>query len=220
MKLKLLSVIVAATAAASSTSNAVVIALGGVANTATSIGLITLDPDGAGANPRAAVSGYAIFVSVTSSLSGVDTSMNSLLASGTTTKSQFDTALSTLIGSTSATSPGIVRNATFTNGVLTSSGNVELGSISNKTYLFLVSEANSYITGIGAYTGANVPSTGAVTFNSANAGDTLGVGTSVLAAASGGLPISGFQLAYAVPEPSAALLGAVGALGLLRRRRN
>jgi hypothetical protein len=41
----------------------------------------------------------------------------------------------------------------------------------------------------------------------------------VLTAASGGQPISGFQLA-AVPEPSAALLGALGALGLLRRRRN
>ena len=30
----------------------------------------------------------------------------------------------------------------------------------------------------------------------------------------------GFRMAVAVPEPSAALLGAIGALGLLRRRRN
>ena len=41
----------------------------------------------------------------------------------------------------------------------------------------------------------------------------LGVGTSTYSATG----TSGFQL---VPEPSAALLGALGALGLLRRRRN
>ncbi|MBJ7284451.1 MAG: PEP-CTERM sorting domain-containing protein, partial [Akkermansiaceae bacterium] len=41
----------------------------------------------------------------------------------------------------------------------------------------------------------------------------LGVGTSVGSA----VGTSGFQL---VPEPSAALLGALGSLGLLRRRRN
>jgi hypothetical protein len=32
-------------------------------------------------------------------------------------------------------------------------------------------------------------------------------------------PVSSFQLVNAIPEPSAALLGAIGALGLLRRRR-
>ncbi len=217
MKIKLLSLFVAVTAAVTSTSNAVTVALAGISNS--SVGLITLDPDGVGANPRAVVSGYAIFVSVTGDLSGVSTSMNSLLASGTSTKSQFDSSLSSLIGTTSATRPGVVRNATFTNGLLTSTGNVDLGSQGNKTYLFLVSESNSFITGIGAYTGTNVPAGGAVTFNPTNAGDGLGVGTSVLAAASGALPVSGFQLAAAVPEPSAALLGAFGVLGLLRRRR-
>jgi hypothetical protein len=218
MKLKLLSIFVAATAAATSTSSAVTVALAGIANT--SVGLVTLDPDGAGAALRATASGRAIFVSVTDALTGVSASMSTLLASATSTGAQFDTALATLIGSTTATDPGIIRSTTFTNGVLASTGNVDAGAQSNSTYLFLVAEAGGFITGIGAYTGTNVPAGGAVTFNPTNAGDSLGVGTSVLAAAGGGQPISGFQLAAAVPEPSAAMLGALGALGLLRRRRN
>ena len=223
MKIKVLSIFVAATAAFTATSNAVTVALAGVTNT--SIGLITLDTDGAGSSPRAVVSGRAIFVSVTDALTGVSTSMDSLLSSASSTPAQFDSALTTLIGATTATDPGVVRNATFTNGVLTSSGNQELGTVSNKTYLFLVAEAGGFITGIGAYTGSNVPSSGAVTFNPTNAGDTLLVGTSVLAAATttpSVQPISGFQLksAVVVPEPSAALLGSLGALALLRRRRN
>ena len=219
MKIKLLSMFVAATAAFTATSNAVTVALAGVANS--SIGLITLDPDGSPAI-RDAVSGRAIFVSVTDALTGVSSSMNTLLASASTLPGAFDTALTALIGATSSTDPGVVRNATFTNGIIASTGNAALGDIANKTYLFLVAEAGGFITGIGAYTGANVPSSGAVTFNPTNAGDSLGVGTSVLAAAtvSPVQPISGFQLAAAVPEPSAALLGAIGALGLLRRRRN
>jgi len=220
MKIKVLSIFVAATAAFTATSNAVTVALGGIANT--SVGLITLDADGVGSSPRATVSGRAIFVSVTDALTGVASSMNTLLASANSTSAAFDTELATLIGATTLTDPGIVRSTTFTNGALTSTGNQELGTVSNKTYLFLVAEAGGFITGIGAYTGSNVPSSGAVTFNPTNAGDTLLVGTSVLAAAtvSPVQPISGFQLASAVPEPSAALLGALGALGLLRRRRN
>jgi hypothetical protein len=217
MKIKLLSMFVAATAAFTATSNAVTVALAGVANT--SVGLVTLDTDGVGSSPRAAVSGRAIFVAVTDALTGVSDSMYTLLASATSTPGAFDAALTALIGATSSTDPGIVRSTTFTSGLLSSTGNQALGDIANKTYLFLVAEAGGFITGIGAYTGANVPSTGAVTFNPTNAGDSLLVGTSVLAAAAGGQPISGFQLASAVPEPSAALLGALGALGLLRRRR-
>lgn len=210
----------AATAAFNVTSNAAVISVAGIANT--TVGLITLDNDGLGANPRATASGRAIFVSVTDALVQADvfSSMNTLLASSTSTAAQFDSALALLIGATSSTDPGIVRSTTFTNGVLASTGSVELGSVGNKTYLFLVAEAAGYITGIGSYTGSNAPASGAVTFNPAGSGDTLGVGTSVFAAASGGQPVTGFQLAYAVPEPSAALLGALGALGLLRRRRN
>lgn len=232
MKLKLLSIFVAATAAITTTSNAAVVALTGIANSTTTIGLITLDPDNeapfppgqvTNTAPRTVVSGSAIFVSVTDALvqANVFASMNSLLASTTSTITQFNTALSTLIGTTSSTDPGIVRTTTFTNGVLASVGNVQLGDVGNKTYLFLVALDGGFITGIGAYTGSNAPASGAVTFNPAGSGDSLGVGTSVLAAATADpvQPVSGFQLAAAVPEPSAALLAALGALGFLRRRR-
>jgi hypothetical protein len=219
MKVKLLSVILAASAVFTSTSSAVIVALGGVANT--TVGLVTLDTDGAGATPRAVVSGRAIFVSVTDALTGVSASMDTLLSSSQSTPAQFDSALATLIGVTSSTDPGIVRSTTFTNGVLSSTGNQEVGAVSNRSYLFLVAESGGFITGIGAYTGANVPAGGGLIFNPAAAGDTLGVGTSVLAAATTDpvQPISGFQLATAVPEPSVALLGALGVLGLIRRRR-
>jgi len=60
---------------------------------------------------------------------------------------------------------------------------------------------------------ATVPSLGSVVMNSGSMAD-LGVGTSVYSATG----TSGFQLAF-VPEPSTALLGMLGALGLLRRRR-
>ena len=85
-----------------------------------------------------------------------------------------------------------------------------------------MAESGGFITGIGAYTGSNAPASGAVTFNPAGSGDSLGIGTSVFAAATTGptQPVSGFQLKSAIPEPSTALLGAISALGLLRRRRN
>jgi hypothetical protein len=222
MKTKLLSVLVAATAAFSGTSGAVTLALSGISNG--TVGLITLDTDGAGPELRTTVSGRAIFVSTTSELTGVSASMATLLGSANSTPAMFDTALATLIGVTDpATSPGIVRSATFSAGAMTSTGNVQLGNVANKTYLFLVAESGGFITGIGAYTGSNVPAAGSVTFNPAFANDGLGVGTSVLAAATASpvQPISGFQLApaVAIPEPSTMLLGALGALGLLRRRR-
>ncbi len=225
MKIKLISVFVAATALITSNSNAVTLALTGVSNT--SVGLITLDADSAGAAPRAAVSGRAIFVSVTNSLVDVAASMNTLLASLTTTPGAFDTALNGLIVGNNtleaATNPGIVRSTTFASGAFTSTGSVQLGNSGNKTYLFLVAESGGFITGIGAYNGSNVPTSGSVTFNPTFATDGEGVGTSVFSAAIVGppaQPISGFQLAaVAVPEPSAAFLGAIGALGLLRRRR-
>ena len=225
MKIKLLSFFMAATVVSTTVSNAAVISVAGIANSTNNIGLITLDPtETPSVALRSTVSGRAIFVSVTDALVGVASSMDTLLASTSTLPAAFDTALATLIGSTSSTDPGVVRNATFTNGVLASTGTVQLGDVGNKTYLFLVSESGGVITGIGAYTGSNAPASGAVTFNAAGSGDSLGIGTSVFAAAttSPTQPASGFQLKSAVaaiPEPSAALLGAIGALVLLRRRR-
>jgi MYXO-CTERM domain-containing protein len=79
--------------------------------------------------------------------------------------------------------------------------------------MILSGESGGLVNAIGAYKGPIVPSLGAVTFNPTNSSDSIGIGTSVFTA---GSPNSGFQL---IPEPSAALLGALGALGLLRRRR-
>lgn len=229
MKLKLLTTIFATTAALSSISNAVTVTVAGFANA--SVGLITVDTDGAGSNARAVASGSVIFVSVTTALTNasISESMNTLLASTTSTKSQFDTSLNSLISGSNtiaaATNPGIILGAgrAFTDGAISppTVTNREGGSAGNFTYLFLVAEQAGFITGIGAYTGPSIPSiAGTLTFNPTSSND-IGVGTSVLAAATTNptQPISGFQLAAAIPEPSAALLGAFGALGLLSRRR-
>jgi len=61
---------------------------------------------------------------------------------------------------------------------------------------------------------ADVAAAGGPTFNAA-----LGTGVS-LVASTGATFTPGTSTITLVPEPSAALLGAVGALGLLRRRRN
>jgi hypothetical protein len=230
MRLKLITTLLAASAALTSISSGVTVTVAGFANT--TVGLVTLDKDGAGPELRAAVSGQAIFVSVTTALTGVSASMETLLGSTTSTMAQFNTALGSLISAgnviEASTNPGIIAGAsrTFTNGAIspaTVTGR-QGGSAGNFTYLFLVAEEAGFITGIGAYTGPSIPSlAGTLTFNPTNANDGLGVGTSILAAATTGpvQPISGFQLApvNAIPEPSTMLLGALGALGLLRRRR-
>jgi len=109
--------------------------------------------------------------------------------------------------------PGVVRsNIAFTNGAVTSGGNTEMGAAGNKTYVWMESNtggAASY----GLFQGPVVPGLGAVTLNSATMTEDL-IGTSTYSATG----TSGFQLA-SIPEPSAALLGVIGALGLLRRRR-
>jgi hypothetical protein len=208
-KTKLAAIVIAATAAMSGVSSAVSLSLLGFANT--SVGLITLE----GATGQ---SGRAIFIATTADINtSIFNNLNPLLVAGTTS-AQLNTALATAIGTTSGTSPGIVRTFNFSGSAMSTTGSVELGAIGNNTYLVLVSETGGLVNGFGAYTGADVPSLGSVTFNPANAGDSIGIGTSVFAGPAGPAA-SGFQLA-AVPEPSAALLGALGALGLLRRRRN
>lgn len=200
-KLSLVAIMVATTAALSGVSSAVTLSLTGLSTSAT--GLITLSGN--------TVSGRAIFVSTTADISASTFNLLSPLLTGETSSAEFDAALASAIGTTTGGSPGIIRTATFTNGALTSTGTAEFGDVGNKTYMFLVAESAGNVSGFGSYTGANAPSLGAVTFNPGTAGDSIGIGTSV----------SGFQLApvVGIPEPSAALLGAIGALGLLRRRR-
>jgi hypothetical protein len=219
---KILLSIALASVCSSSSLHAVTINLAGIANTTNNIGLIT------NSTRTATFSGRAIFVSVTNQLTGVSTSLDALLTTTSTSSATFDSTLASLIASTnptlaSTTNPGIVRSVNFTNGVLSTTGNQEMGSIGNRTYMFLVAESGGFVQALGAFTGVNVTSPGTVTFNSSFAGDSLGVGTSVFAAATAGPPAtvaSGFQLVSAIPETSTSLLGAIGALALLRRRRN
>jgi len=207
-KTKLAAIMIAATVAMSGVSSAVVLSLNAFANG--SVGLI-------GLQGNTAQAGRAIFITSTTDISGaIFSNLNSLLAGvSPTTSATFNAALAAAIGGTSATSPGIVRTANFAAGAISSLGNTELGAVANNTYFVLVSETAGNVNGFGAYRGTAVPSLGAVTFNPTNAQDGIGIGTSVLASG------VGFQLAPVViiPEPSAALLGAIGALGLLRRRR-
>ncbi|MEK7953506.1 PEP-CTERM sorting domain-containing protein [Luteolibacter soli] len=120
---------------------------------------------------------------------------------GITTRAAFEA----LIGA----DPGAVRGpVAFTAGAFTSSAATEMGAVGNNTYLFLESAG-----GFGIFQGPTVPSLGAVTMNPANMIEDL-KGTSTLTNVSG--TNSGFQL---VPEPSIALLGALGVFGLIRRRR-
>jgi hypothetical protein len=165
-----------------------------VANTANNVGLITTTASGSLANVSGNLWIYSSSVNLTSLAAAVDT------------RSEFE-ALLTL-------DPGAVRsNVSFTNGAVTSTGSIELGAVGNRLYVWVQStDATSY----GAFKQtATVPSLGGVVINSASLSD-LGLGTSVYSATG----TSGIQLAFApVPEPSAALLGMLGALGLLRRRR-
>jgi len=165
-----------------------------IANTTNNIGLITTTASGSLANVSGNIWIYSTSVNLTTLASTIDT------------RAEFEGLL--------LLDPGAVRsNVSFTNGALTSSGSVELGAAGNKVYVWIQStDATSY----GAFKQtAVVPSVGSVVMNSQSLSD-LGVGTSVYSSTG----TSGFQLAFApVPEPSAALLGMLGALGLLRRRR-
>ena len=207
MKLpKLVALVISATAAMSGVSSAVVIGVNVFGNA--SVGLIGLEGS-------TAISGRVVIVSTTADIgTSLFNNLSPLLLSPTTTSGQFNDALALSIGTTSATSPGIVRTANFTNGAVTSLGSSEVGAAGNFSYMVVVAESDGNVTGLGAYTNAAYPSLGTLTFNPNAVADGIGIGTSVLA---GGI---GYQLAPVIPEPSAALLGALGALGLLRRRRN
>lgn len=176
-------------------ANAASLATTLIANSANNVGLITSLASGS----LQPVTGVAFIYSTT-----VDLSASAIAPLNITTREAFEA----LITST----PGAVRsNIAFTNGAVTSSGAVEMGAAGNKTYVWFNStNGDSW----GLFQGPDVPALGAVTLNSASMTEDL-IGTSTYSATG----TSGFQLA-SVPEPSAALLGAVGALGLLRRRRN
>ena len=193
MKTKLFSMVVVA-ALSSGAANAVSLATTFIANTSNNVGLVTTLVTGN--NVAATGVGYIYSTS---------TNLSALNVSSVTTRAAFEALITN--------DPGVVRSSiAFTSGAVTSTGSVNLGAVGNIVYLWLQTTDAS---NIGLYKDASVvPSVGAVTINSATMNDLIGTSNYT---ASG---TSGFQLAPAVPEPSAALLGAFGVLGLLRRRRN
>ena len=171
-------------------ANAAVITTTVIANT--SVGLITTMATGSLTD----VTGTAYIYSTTSLITQAQ-------VAGVNTRSEFEALITS--------NPGQLRNVAFTAGAVTSSVAIEAGAAGNNSYLWLQStDGSSY----GLYQGATVPSVGALTFNPATTSDLIG--TSVFSPTG----TSGFQLAFsAVPETSTALLGSMGALVLLRRRR-
>ena len=159
----------------------------------------------------ATVGGRAIVVSTTAEIAGdIPTAFDSILTSGGSS-GDFDAALSGLIG---ADPTGQVFDTTFAGGTLFfntgTSGGTEVGPVGNNTYLFLVAETGGQVDGIGAFQGGDVVALGSIIYSPA--------GTTAALGSNGG---GGFALAEvnAVPEPTVALLGALGVLGMLRRRR-
>jgi MYXO-CTERM domain-containing protein len=191
MKNKLIGFVVAG-ALSCGVANAASLSVLLVANATNNVGLVTTLVTGSLTN----VTGTAyIYTTVT------DLAPSNLV--GITSRAAFEALLTT---------PLTLRSAVaITSGAVAGSQTVEVGAAGSKSYLWISStDGNSF----GAFQGPNAPAVGAMTFNSATITEDL-LGTSTYSA----VGTSGFQLA-SVPEPSAALLGAVGALGLLRRRRN
>lgn len=194
MKSKLI-VLAVATALSCGAASAVTLTTSLISNSNNNVGLITTLVNGTVTSLSGSAFIYATSATITTSQ-----------LTGVTTRTGFEALI--------LNDPGVVRsNITFTNGAVTSSASTELGAVGNKVYVWMQSTLNSN-TYVGAFQGPNVPSLGAVTLNSGTMSDLKG--TSVYSATG----TSGFQLVNAIPEPSAALLGALGALGLLRRRRN
>lgn len=194
MKLKIASALLACLAFGG-LANAATISVAVIANNTGTIGNIT-----AGASATLLTGTAYVYVTTTELAAADFVSFDP--ATTAAAKTSFEALLA---------SPTPLRTSAFTNGVIASTGNLSLNP-GEKTYVFF--DAGSYY---GIYQGNNVPSSGAVTINPATNLEDL-KGTSSVQSFSG--TTSGFQLVpIAVPEPSAALLGMLGALGLLRRRR-
>ena len=191
--MKLTSLILALVATLGS-ANAVTIGITGIANT--TVGLVT-----EGASASLVASGSVYFYS-----SATDLSPSSL--DGILTAADPVAFFASKLG----TDPGQFRVAAFTNGAFTSSGASEVGAAGNNLYMLIVASGNTHV---GAFQNIDAPSLGTVVMNPSNMTEDL-VGTSTLQAFGG--TNSGYQL-VAVPEPSMALLGALGVFGLIRRLR-
>ena len=203
MKIKLIGFAVVS-ALSCGAASAVTLTTTLIANTSTNVGLITTLVSGV--NTAATGTAYIYSTSTELSAANVATNISSFILANpgvSYSRTSFEALL--------ANDPGVVRSAVaFTSGLVTSSASTNIGAVANKTYVWMSTSNGSY----GIFQGPNVPSVGAVTLNSATMTEDL-AGTSTYTASG----TSGFQL-VTIPETSTALLGAIGALGLLRRRRN
>ncbi len=179
----------------SGAANAVSLTTNIFANNSNNVGFVTTSGD----IPRSLVTGLGFFYSSSTELTLAN-------VSGVTTRTGFEALITA--------DPGAVRSSlAITNGALQSTGAAELGAVGNNLYLWLQSTDGSLY---GLYkSNADVPALGTVTITSATMGNLIGT-SEYVANAAGGTSSSGFQL---VPEPSVALLGALGVFGLIRRRR-
>lgn len=174
------------------TGSAVTLTTTLISNTSNNVGLVT-----------ALVGGLTVNLTGTAFIYSTSADLTPASVAAVTSRVGFEALV--------LSNPGVVRsNIAFTNGAVTSSASTELGAVGNKTYVWFNSTDTQFF---GLFQGANVPALGAVTLNSNTMTEDL-IGTSTYTATG----TSGFQL-VSIPEPSAAFLGAVGAFGLLRRRR-
>jgi len=201
MKSKIITTLIAA-AMFGGVANAATIAVTVIANNTSTIGNIT-----AGASATLLTGSAYVYVSSTELTASQFTSFSTTYTTVADAKTGFEALLA------SGTSTAL-RSPTFTSGIIASPGNLTL-TPGDKSYVFFAS--GDYF---GIYQGSNVPGSGAVTINPATNIEDL-VGTSTVQLIPSTTTYSGFQLVQLapVPEPSAALLGMLGALGLLRRRR-
>lgn len=190
MKSKLIA-LAAITALSCGAASAVSLTTTFIANTANNVGLITTMQTGSLTN----VTGTLTIFSTSTDIVALNNEVDTL--------AEFAALLTA--------DPGAVRSSVaFTNGILTSSAATELGAVGNRLYVWI--QSNDGLSW-GGYKGITVPAVGGISMTSATLTN-IGAGTSEDSATG----TSGLQL-KSIPEPSAALLGAIGALGLLRRRR-
>lgn len=167
-------------------------------------------------------------------------SATTILLGGGTTGAQFVTFSSTVLPNT-AVQVGFIEANVFTAFAGTGTPQIGLGAVSTFAGRFNGQIANTSAAA-DAFNGkaifVAIPNQGGITYVTSSSPDWVfkanagGVGDSTTISAS---QINGFnaalstvpwvstsasQVILGVPEPSAALLGALGALGLLRRRRN
>lgn len=162
--------------------------------------------------------GFGIFTISDSDISGATSGgvlTSAFVGFGTSSTGTFTApGLSANAGTFSRNSTGVVTGSPFANSLvylLVGNGT----TYANSTQFGVFKTTFSYLAADDA-----VPTPIVYTVTSANTSVLFGSTTAdVRTTGADSSPTPGFRTATPIPEPSAAILGAVGALGLLRRRR-